>query len=66
MGTDGGMFDKAKGKFEEVAGKVTGDHKMEAEGRFDQVKGAAKDLAEDAKAGLEVAADKIKDVLHRD
>ena len=34
-----GSFDQAKGKVKEVAGKVTGDSKLETEGKADQVKG---------------------------
>ena len=34
-----GSFDQAKGKVKEVAGKVTGDTKLETEGKADQVKG---------------------------
>ncbi len=34
-----GSFDQAKGKVKEVAGKVTGDSKLETEGKADQIKG---------------------------
>jgi uncharacterized protein YjbJ (UPF0337 family) len=34
-----GSAEQAKGKAKEVAGKVTGDTKTEAEGKGDQVKG---------------------------
>jgi uncharacterized protein YjbJ (UPF0337 family) len=34
-----GAAEQAKGKVKEVAGKVTGDSKTEAEGKADQVKG---------------------------
>lgn len=34
-----GSAAQAKGKVKEVAGKVTGDKKMQAEGNADQVKG---------------------------
>lgn len=34
-----GAADQAKGKVKEVAGKVTGDTKLETEGKADQVKG---------------------------
>lgn len=50
-----GSFDQAKGKVKEVAGKVTGDAKLETEGKADQVKGkvqsavgGAKDKAKEA------------------
>ena len=34
-----GSAEQAKGKIKEVAGKVTGDAKLESEGKGDQVKG---------------------------
>jgi len=34
-----GSAEQAKGKLKEVAGKVTGDAKLESEGQGDQVKG---------------------------
>ena len=34
-----GSFDQAKGKVKEVAGKATGDTKLETEGQADQIKG---------------------------
>ena len=34
-----GSAEQAKGKIKEVAGKVTGDAKLEGEGKADQVKG---------------------------
>ncbi len=50
-----GAAEKGGGKIKEAAGHVTGDKKLETEGKVDQVKGAvhssvgdAKDAAEDA------------------
>ncbi len=34
-----GSFEQAKGKVKEVTGKVTGDAKLETEGKADQVAG---------------------------
>jgi uncharacterized protein YjbJ (UPF0337 family) len=34
-----GSAEQAKGKVKEIAGKVTGDSKLEGEGKADQVKG---------------------------
>ena len=34
-----GSAEQAKGKIKEVAGKMTGDSKMQSEGKADQVKG---------------------------
>ncbi|MFH9474697.1 CsbD family protein [Streptomyces anulatus] len=41
-------MDKLKGKGKEAVGKVTGDRRKESEGKADQVKGRAKDAADDA------------------
>jgi len=50
-----GMGDQAKGAAKEAAGKVTGDQKLETEGKLDKAKGkienaigGAKDAARDA------------------
>ncbi|MQY07690.1 CsbD family protein [Actinomadura macrotermitis] len=41
--------DKIKGKAKEVAGKVTGNERLEAEGKAEQVKGDAKQAGEKVK-----------------
>jgi uncharacterized protein YjbJ (UPF0337 family) len=41
-----GTVDKIKGTVKEVAGKVTGNERLEAEGKADQVKGDVKNTAE--------------------
>ncbi|MET9348514.1 CsbD family protein [Streptomyces termitum] len=41
--------EQIKGKLKEAAGRVTGNERMEAEGRADQVKGDARDAKEKAK-----------------
>ena len=53
-----GSAEQAKGKVKEVAGKVTGDSKLETEGKADKIKGKAqnaiggiKDAARDALNG---------------
>jgi uncharacterized protein YjbJ (UPF0337 family) len=38
-----GAGDKAKGRLKDAGGAVTGDRGLQAEGRADQIKGAAKD-----------------------
>jgi uncharacterized protein YjbJ (UPF0337 family) len=40
-----GAADKVAGKIKEFAGRVTGNKKLETEGKVDQVKGAIKRLA---------------------
>jgi uncharacterized protein YjbJ (UPF0337 family) len=44
-----GAPDKVKGAIKDAAGKVTGDNKLQAEGKFDKAKGAAHDAAGDVK-----------------
>jgi uncharacterized protein YjbJ (UPF0337 family) len=47
-----GSAEQAKGKLKEGAGKITGDGKLETEGKADQVKGKA----QNAIGGLKDAA----------
>ncbi len=63
---DGGLFDKIEGKAKEVAGKVTGDKDLEAEGKLEALEGKAKEIAEDAKAGIKAAGERIKDIFDGD
>lgn len=55
--------DQRRGKFKEVGGKVTGDDKLEEEGRTEKAKGDAKerfrDAKDTAKGGVEAAKDSI-------
>ncbi len=44
-----GAADMAKGAVKEAVGKMTGDKEMQAEGKFDKVKGAAHKAAGDIK-----------------
>lgn len=46
------VAEDVKGKVEEVAGKVTGDEKLEAEGKVDQ-----------SKADLKKAGENVKDAV---
>jgi uncharacterized protein YjbJ (UPF0337 family) len=41
--------EKAGGKVKEVAGKLTGDDELEAEGHVDQAKGSLKNAGENVK-----------------
>jgi uncharacterized protein YjbJ (UPF0337 family) len=40
-----GAADKAKGAIKDAAGKITGDKKLQAEGKLDKAKGAAHNMA---------------------
>lgn len=48
MAGDDSTTDKLKGKAKEVAGKVTGDSRLEGEGQTDQAKGKAKGAVQNA------------------
>ena len=52
-----GAADKAKGNIKDAAGKLTGDKKMQAEGKLDKAKGAAHQAAGDVKDGIRDALD---------
>ena len=47
-----GAVDKVKGTIKEAAGKLTGDKKLEAEGKFDKMKGDARGVVGDVKDAL--------------
>jgi uncharacterized protein YjbJ (UPF0337 family) len=44
-----GAADKIKGEIKDTAGKVTGDEKLQAKGKFDKAKGTAHNVASDVK-----------------
>ena len=44
-----GTVEKAKGTIKETAGKVTGDKKLQSEGKLDKAKGSAHNVADDIK-----------------
>jgi uncharacterized protein YjbJ (UPF0337 family) len=48
----GGMVDQAKGAIKEVAGKVTGDAKLETEGKADKAAGKVENAVGGAKDAL--------------
>jgi uncharacterized protein YjbJ (UPF0337 family) len=52
-----GAADKAKGAIKDAAGKITGDTKLEAEGKIDKAKGSAHNLAGDVKDAVRKATD---------
>ena len=52
-----GAVDKAKGAIKDAAGKMTGDTKMQAEGKADKAKGAARKVAGDVKDAVRDATD---------
>ncbi len=54
----GEIIDKAKGKIKETAGVVTGDKKLENEGKLDTAKGKVKGAIEDVKHAVKDAVKK--------
>jgi len=50
-----GAAEKTGGKIKEVAGRATGDRKLENEGKVDQVKGAVHSAVGDAKDSVKKA-----------
>lgn len=57
-----GTIDKIKGTIKEMAGKVTGDRRTEAEGQTDQVKGDVKNASDN----ITEAAKGVRDSLKKD
>jgi uncharacterized protein YjbJ (UPF0337 family) len=52
-----GTADKVKGAIKDVAGKATGDKKLQVEGKLDKAKGAAHDAAGDVKDAFRKAGE---------
>ncbi len=55
-----GTTDKVKGSVKETVGKVTGDKRMESEGKTDRAKGEAKDAAHQVKESAKGVRDSLK------
>jgi uncharacterized protein YjbJ (UPF0337 family) len=53
-----GAWDKLKGNVKEGVGKLTGDEKLQAEGKADQVSGTVKSTVGGAKDAVRDALDK--------
>ena len=52
-----GAADKAKGAVKDAAGEITGDAKLQSEGKIDKAKGAAHNAAGDLKDAARKATD---------
>jgi uncharacterized protein YjbJ (UPF0337 family) len=52
-----GAADKVKGAIKDTAGKVTGDTKLQTEGKIDKAKGSAHNVAGDLKDAVRHATD---------
>ncbi|WP_030671337.1 CsbD family protein [Streptomyces sp. NRRL B-1347] len=53
--------DKAKGKAKEMVGKVTGNERMQAEGKTDQAKAKLREVADEARERAEGVRDSLRD-----
>ena len=53
-----GSADQAKGAVKDAAGKVTGDTKLQTEGKMDKAKGAAREALGDAKDAVRHSTDR--------
>ena len=51
----GEIIDKVKGKIKRAVGAVTGDKKLERDGKIDEVKGDVKGAVEDVKHAVKEA-----------
>jgi uncharacterized protein YjbJ (UPF0337 family) len=58
-----GKSDEAKGRVKEAAGVLTGDKKLQREGKADQVAGKIKKAVNKVKNKAEDAIDDVKDAL---
>jgi uncharacterized protein YjbJ (UPF0337 family) len=58
-----GKSDEVKGRVKEAAGVLTGDKKMQREGKADQVAGKVKKAVKKAKDKADEAIDDLKDAL---
>lgn len=63
--TDRGFTDQIKGKAKEVAGTITGDTKLKAEGLADQAIGKAKEIGDTVKSTIEEVAERQKTQLKK-
>ncbi|MGW4057602.1 CsbD family protein [Amycolatopsis sp. NPDC004747] len=61
----GNKAEELGGKAKEATGTVTGDERLQAEGKSDQVKAGLKGAVEDVKDVVGNAADKVKDVFKK-
>jgi uncharacterized protein YjbJ (UPF0337 family) len=52
-----GTADKAKGAIKDTAGKITGDKKLQTEGKIDKAKGSAHQAAGDVKDAIRKAGE---------
>lgn len=61
----GAQFDQVKGHAKETAGILTGDEKLQAEGKSDRRTAEAEEKVDRAKNWVGGLFDKVKDLLRR-
>lgn len=61
----GSNIDDVKGRAKEAAGDLTGNDRLEREGKLDQAGAKVKDKAERAKNALDDTVDRLKKKLDR-
>lgn len=69
MGLDdkiAGKIQETKGSFKEAVGDATDDRDLQAEGKLDQVKGAAKQAGENLKEAAQDAAAGVKKAFSKE
>lgn len=57
--------DDLKGRAKEAAGDLTGDDRLQREGKVDQAAGKAKDAVDTVKDKIGDAIDAVQDKVHR-
>ena len=62
----GEKTDKAKGHVKETVGDLTDNERLEREGKLDQMSGAVKGGAEDAKDKVSEGVDEVRDRMRDD
>ena len=69
MGSTGdkisGLANEAVGNLKQAAGKVTGNERLQADGKAQEVKGEAQQAVGDAKSSIKSGADTLSDAAHR-
>jgi uncharacterized protein YjbJ (UPF0337 family) len=58
--------DQTEGKLKEVGGKVTGDDRLESEGKTQKAKGDTAEKLDDAKESVKGAGQAVKDAVTGD
>ncbi|MFJ3816162.1 CsbD family protein [Streptomyces sp. NPDC090056] len=55
-----GAMDKAKGRIKEITGRISGNERLETEGRTDQVKARAREAVKDVRERARGVRDSLR------